>query len=150
MDDDDVVFAERSEAVVVECNASPKDELRLYCGRCCSQPFMYFAALVLSLLNDGARNYCHSRSRCINIVCICDSTAGRGAASITLIMLLMVPIDSSRQELSNGCHIVILSNFDFISEISVDLATVCCVLDPFLAEFTDKRCSNEAVDTTNR
>ena len=94
--DDDVVVAERSEAVVVVVNASSsdsEDELCLYCGRCCSQPIMYFAALVLSLLNDGARNYCHSRSRCINVVCNCDSTAGRGAASITLIM--MVPIDSS-------------------------------------------------------
>ena len=63
---------------------------------------------------DGARNYCHSRSRCINVVCICDSTAGRGAAILTLIM--MVPIDSSRQELSNGCHIVILSKFDILVE----------------------------------
>ena len=69
-DDDDVVVAERSEAVVVVVNASPKDELCLYCGRCCNQPIMYFAALVLSLFLDGARNYCHSRSRCINVVCI--------------------------------------------------------------------------------
>src|SRR6056300_548566 len=77
-------------------------------------PSLDHTALVLSLLNDGARNYCHSRSRCINVVCICDSTAGRGAAILTLIM--MVPIDSSRQELSNGCHIVILSKFDILVE----------------------------------
>jgi len=41
---------------------------------------------------------------------ICDSTAGRGAAIIPL-------FDSSRQELSNGCHVVFLSNFDHIVEI---------------------------------
>jgi hypothetical protein len=29
---------------------------------------------------------------------------------------MMVLIDSSRQELSNGCHIVILSNFDIYHE----------------------------------
>ena len=53
-----VSLAERSEAVVVVVNASSsdsEDELCLYCGRCCSQPIMYFAALVLSLFNDGAR-----------------------------------------------------------------------------------------------
>ena len=29
----------------------------------------------------------------------------------------MVPIDSSRQELSNGCYIVFWSKFDLIAEI---------------------------------
>ncbi len=32
----------------------------------------------------------------------------RGAAFITVDNAMMVPFDSSRQELSNGCHIVIL------------------------------------------
>ena len=31
---------------------------------------------------------------------------------LPLIIVLMVPFDSSRQELSNGCYIVIFSNFD--------------------------------------
>jgi hypothetical protein len=47
--------------VVVVCNASSsdsEDELRLYCGRCCNQPIMYFAAFYGRFLNDGARNYC--------------------------------------------------------------------------------------------
>jgi len=29
---------------------------------------------------------------------------------------MMVPFDSSRQELSNGCHIVFCSKFDLIAE----------------------------------
>ena len=46
-------------------------------------------------------------------------------------------IDSSRQELSNGCHIVILSNFDLIVEntaVSGDLAAASHFLTPFLTE----------------
>ena len=46
-------------------------------------------------------------------LCILLATEGSDAAIIPAIMiLLMVPIDSSRQELSNGGHIVFLSNFD--------------------------------------
>ena len=55
------------------------------------------------------------RSRCILHLCILLATEGSDAAIILLIM--MVPIDSSRQELSNGCHIVLWSNFDLLVEI---------------------------------
>jgi len=59
----------------------------------------------------------------------------------------MVPIDSSRQELSNGCYIVILSNFDIIVEnpaVGLDLEPLGDFLDSFLADFTGKSCSNAA------
>ena len=56
-----------------------------------------------------------------NIVCILRGRAVARAElrlCISIVMLMMVPFDSSRQELSNGCHIVILSNFDLIVEKS--------------------------------
>ena len=52
---------------------------------------------------------------CILHLCILLATAGSDAAILPFIM--MVLIDSSRQELSNGCHIVFCSNFDLIVEI---------------------------------
>ena len=58
LDDDDVVVAERSEAVVVVVNASSsdsEDELRLYCGRCCNQPIMFFAAFYITVLRLDRR-----------------------------------------------------------------------------------------------
>jgi len=58
---------------------------------------------------------------------------------------MMVPIDSSRQELSNGCYIAFLSKFDIYHEnpaIGLDLQAICHFLDPFLAEFIGKRCSD--------
>ena len=66
------------------CNASPKDELCLLTSeRCRNQPIMYFAALVLSLFLDfTAVNL--SCTLLHYIVCICDSTAGRGAAIISV------------------------------------------------------------------
>ena len=64
-----------------------------------------------------------------------------------IILLMMVPIDSSRQELSNGCLIVILSNFDFYHEnpaVGLDLDPLGDKLALFLADFIGKICSNEA------
>ena len=107
---------------------------------------MYFAALVLSLLNDGARNYCHSRSRCINIVCICDSTAGRGAA----IIYFHIQVRYSSIHLVKSFPTVVISlfwsNFDFYVTAAAggDLEPLADFLTPFLAEFIDKSCSDAA------
>ena len=65
------------------------------------------------------------------------------AAFISFIM--MVPIDSSRQELSNGCHIVIWSKFGLVCKnaaVGSDLEPLDDFLDPFLAKPIGKRCSD--------
>ena len=81
--DDDVVVAERSEAVVVVVNASSsdsEDELCLYCGRCCSQPIMYFAALVakcrISLAKNGPK-ICSRRPRGLTYAYVCLNDCSR-------------------------------------------------------------------------
>jgi hypothetical protein len=83
--------------------------------------------------------------RCILHLCILLATAGSDAAIIPVIM--MVPFDSSRQELSNGGHIVICSNFDLFVEnpaAASDLQVVGHFLDPFFAELNGKSCSYDA------
>jgi len=105
----------------------------------------------LSLFWDFTRNYCHLDHAAFYISVFATRPQGEELRLLPLIM--MVPIDSSRQDLSNGCHIVFLSNFDLLVEnpaAASDFATAGDFLDPFLTEFTDKRYSNEAVDTTNR
>ena len=61
---------------------------------------------------------------------------------------MMVPFDSSRRELSNGCYIiVILSNFDIYHEnpaAAVTLEPLGHFLTPFLTGFIGKSCSDEA------
>ena len=86
----------------------------LECHR--NQPIMYCAALALSLFLDGARaNLSLDHAALIlSVIARASGSEAELRTSISIIMLLMVPIDSSRQELSNGCHIIILSNFDLI------------------------------------
>ena len=60
---------------------------------------------------------------------------------------MMVPIDSSRQELSNGCLIAFLSKFGLVCKnaaVGSDLEPLDDFLDPFLAELIGKSCSNDA------
>ena len=59
-----------------------------------------------------------TRSRCSSLSVFATRPQGEELRLLPLIiMLLMVPIDLSRKELSNGCRIVILVKFDLISEI---------------------------------
>ena len=94
--------------------------------------FMYFAALYCLYFASDRRE-----RRC----------------DYTFDITMMVPIDSSRQELSNGCHIVFWSNFDLIAEnpgCGLDFKLVGRSLAYDLADLIGKRCSNEAKYTTNR
>ena len=50
--------------------------------------------------------------------------SGSEAELCLLPLIMMVPIDSSRQELSNGCHFVFWSNFDFHHEIPAAAVTL--------------------------
>ena len=124
--------AQRSEAVMLL--ERQRVELRLYCWMLLQSTHHVPRCILRSLLNDGARANLSCTCRILHL-CILLATAGSDAAIIPFIM--MVPIDSPRQELSNGCHIIFCSNFDLIAEIpgcSLDLQAVGDFLAPFLTE----------------
>jgi len=78
-------------------------------------PSLDHTALVLSLFNYGARANLSFYLAALYCLYLRVRPQGGRAASITVdIIAMMVPIDSSRQELSNGGHIVILVKFDRI------------------------------------
>ena len=73
------------------------------------------------------------------------ATRPQGEELRLLPLIMMVPIDSSRQELSNGCHIAFLSKFGLVCKnaaVGSDLEPLDDFLDPFLAKFIGKRCSD--------
>ncbi len=118
--------------VVSSCSSSDSEWSCEYIVGCyCSQPIIRSHCILRSLFEifDVTISSCTSPHY---IVCILLATAGSDAAIILLIM--MVPFDSSRQELSNGCHIVFCSNFDLIPEIPgcsrLDLQAVGDFLTP--------------------
>ena len=89
--------------VISASSSDSEDELCcLYCGRHRNQPIMYCAALVLSLFLDGARNNTVIDHAALILSVFATRPQGEELRLYTLIVT-MVPIDSSRQELLSAC-----------------------------------------------
>ena len=81
--------------------------------------------IVISLFNDdGARANLSFYFAALTLSVFATRPQGEELRLFTLIVMMMVPFDSSRQQLSNGCHIVILVKFDILVETAA-AALIC-------------------------